>query len=143
MTGRGDTKASGQDGEPKDSADALEKEIVDVRENIGRLAGELDRRRHALFDLRRHPLPLALAAVAVAAIGAGVIAFGMSRRHRRASIADRYRRLRAALGRASHNPERVARPAPGVGRKVMAAGGSAAAAVVAKELARRLMRARR
>lgn len=144
MKGEGETRAaSATDGDPNKRADALEREIGDVRENIGRLAGELDRRRHALFDFRRHAVPLGIAAIAVAALAAGAIAFGISRRRRRATIGARLRRLRSAIGRASDNPERVAQPVPGMGRKIAAAGGSAAAGVVAKELARRLMRARR
>jgi hypothetical protein len=128
--------------DPARRADVLEKEINETRENIGRIAGELDRRRHALFDFRRHALPLGIAALAVTALGGGAIAFGVFRRRRRATIRARLGRLWSAIGRASENPERVARPAPGAGRRIAAAGGAAAASVVGKELARFLIRAK-
>jgi len=134
--------AAENDADPNERTDALEKEISRARENIGRIAGELDRRRHALFDVRRHALPLGIAAIAVTALAAGGIGLPFLRRRRRATISSRFGRWRAAVRRVSENPERVARPAPGVGRTIAAAGAGAAASVVAKELARRLMRTR-
>ena len=144
MKGGGETRAATEtDADPSKRAEALEKEISQSREKIGRIAGELDRRRHALFDIRRHALPLGIAVAAVTALAASWTAVAVLGRRRRVTIRSRFGRWRAAFRRVSENPERVARPAPGVGRTIAAAGGGAAAAVLAKELVRRLMHARR
>jgi hypothetical protein len=140
---------NGQGGEPRsdgagqDQAEALQRDIERLRGDLANTVGELDRRRHALLDvrgqLRRHPLPIALAAAALLALAAGGIALVVTRQRRRQRLPARLERLHDALQRMVAKPNRVATD-PGVGRKIAAAAGGAAASLTAKKLVGRLFR---
>ena len=116
---------------------ALAREISGIRDELGALVGELDRRRRELFDLRghvrRHPLTASLAGVAVAAILAGSVAVLVydTRRKQRASY--RAKQLRIAVGRMIEHPERVARGEAPPGEKILAAVGTAIATLLVKQ----------
>lgn len=119
----------------------IERDIDRVRTNLVRTIGELDRRRHALFDVRqqfrRHPAPVVLAAAALVALVAGGIALGVTRHRRKEQIGSRLLRLREALRRMEANPHRVATD-PGVGRRIAATAGGAVATIAVKRLAAKL-----
>jgi len=55
----------------------LENDIEEIRNHLGDVAGELDRRRHRLFDLRgqvrKRAKPIAIGAAALAAMGLGLL----------------------------------------------------------------------
>ena len=127
-------------------ADELVLEVEAIRGDLGDLVGELGRRRHDAFDvrrqLRRHPVFVVSVAVAcLGLVGAGV-AFGLGRRRRRRSLVGRVVRLRRALARGAVHPERIAREAT-LGRKIAGAGGSAIASVLARRVATRLLSGKR
>jgi hypothetical protein len=130
------------DGSNSERAEALQHDIERIRADLANTVGELDRRRHALFDvrgqLRRHGLPMVLAAAGLVALIAGGIALAVSRRRRQQRLPARLARLREALGRMVDKPKRVAND-PGVGRKIAAAAGGAAASLAAKKLVKRLL----
>lgn len=130
-------------GDPAREADLLHDDIRRIRGNLGQLIDELDaRRRHAMdvrMQVRRHPVVTAAVAVALLGVVGGAIALGVSRRRRRRTPAARLHGLRLALARMAEKPDSVAKPEPTVGRKIAASGGSAAAGVLAKHLAQRLV----
>ena len=130
---------------PAEKAAELEKEIEGIRGKLDGMVGELDRRRHQLFDvkaqLRRHAIPLVAVAAALLGIAAGGIALGISRRRRQARVGARLTRLQEAVHRMIAKPNRVANT-PGVGQKIAGAGGAAAASLVVKALGRRLLNER-
>ena len=123
--------------------EALQREVESIRSGLDGMVGELDRRRHALFDvrsqLRRHGVPLVALGAALLAIAAGGIALGVAHRRRRARLGPRLARLHRALRRMADQPGRVAN-SPTVGRRILGAGGAAAASVLAKKLASNLLR---
>jgi len=126
------------------SPEVLEQEVEAIRDNVTQIASELELRRHELFDwrhqLRKHAAMTALVAgAALLAIGASI---GLSRwrRRRNARPLKRARQLRDAFARVLAHPERVARPRPSLGAKVLTAGVTGAASVVAKSLTRRSVR---
>ena len=126
-----------------ENVEALQREIESIRTGLDGMVGELDRRRHTLFDLRsqlrRHAIPLVALGAALLGIAAGGIALGVSHRRRRARLGPRLGRFQEALRRMVDQPGRVA-SSPGVGRKIIGAGGAAAASVLAKRLAGSLFR---
>jgi hypothetical protein len=133
-----DTAAPAAEEAPQD----LEREVEDIRENITGIVGELDRRRHDLFDwrlqLRKHgPVLAAVTAGWMLAIGM-TMAIGASKRRRRNRPLEKARRLREALSRMVAHPELVAQPQPGIGRKVLAAAVSATVGALAKTLIQEL-----
>jgi hypothetical protein len=90
--------------------------------------------------LRKHAAMTALVAgAALLAIGAS-IGFGRLRRRRGARFVKKARLLRDAFARVLAHPERVARPRPSLGAKVLTAGVTGAVSVVAKSLTRRSVR---
>jgi hypothetical protein len=144
VSGAGEGVRGGGTGEERGAE--LQREIERIRGDLARTVGELDRRRHALTDvkgqLRRHPGSVVLVAVAVLGLAAGAIAWGVARRRRWQQIGARLERLREALGRMVAKPNRVAADL-GVGRKIVAAAGAAAASTLAKKLAARALERRR
>jgi hypothetical protein len=133
-----------------DKVEWLEQDVDRIRNNIGALIGELNQRRHEVFDLklqfRRHRRGFVLVAVAVVGSIAGGIAFVLSRWRHRHSLAGRALRMRhaargwrRALGRMVAHPDRLLERGPSVSRKVAAAGGAAMASVLGKRLAKRLV----
>ena len=123
--------------------DELEREVDRIRSNIGELVRELNHRRHEAFDLRlqlrHHAGRVVLAGAAVVALLAGGIALALARLRRRRSIRVRVGRLREALRRIAAHPEHLAEREPSVPRKMAAAGGSAIASALGKQLAKRLV----
>ena len=127
------------------NVEALQREIEVIREGLDGMVGELDRRRHALFDvrsqLRRHTVPIIAVAAALLGIVAGGIALGVAHRRRRARLAARLTRFRQALRRMIDKPARVANT-PTVGQRILGAGGAAAASAIGKRMAGNLLRDR-
>ena len=123
-------------------AERLEQEVEQIRGHLGGLVSELNHRRHEAMDLglqaRRYAIPLALGAVALLGLVAGGVALSIHRSRRRRRLPARLARLRQALARMVDRPERVARPQPSVGLKILAAAGAAAASVVGRRLAQGL-----
>src|SRR5205085_1679329 len=95
--------------------------------------------RRVRDQLRRHPVPISLVAAALLALAAGGVALAVTRRRRRQRLPARLERLREALGRMVAKPNRVATD-PGVGRKIAAAAGAAAASLTAKKLVAKAFR---
>jgi hypothetical protein len=127
---------------PKRGKDELVREIATVRTDLAGTIGELDRRRHELFDVRRqlreNPVRLLAVAAALLGVAVGGISLEIARRRRRDRLRPRLSRLEEALRRMVAHPNRVATD-PGVGRKIVGAAGAAAASVVARKLAQRLL----
>jgi hypothetical protein len=127
--------------DPARSADRLLEDIQVIRGNLGSLIGELDQRRRRAFDVRlqvrRHPLVAVATVTLLAGMVGGAIALGISMRRRHRTPRARLHSLREAVQRMLHDPDRVARVEPSVGRKILAAGGAAAASTLAKRLAQR------
>ena len=98
----------------------LEHEIDDIRNNLGGLVGELDRRRRRAFNfrlqLRENTVPMIVGGVVLLGLVGGAIALVVSRRRRARSLSVRARAfvarargVRQAVRRAAVHPERVAR----------------------------------
>ena len=141
-----DTRTVGVNGgSSAEQADALQRDIERIRDELATTVGELDRRRHELFDvrgqLRRHPVPIVLIGAALLAVAASGIALAVSRGRRRQRLPARLERLQEALQRMVAKPNRVATD-PGVGRKILAAAGGAAASLAAKKLVAKAFRER-
>lgn len=116
---------------------AIEREISGIRDEIGTLVGELDRRRRDLFDLRsqvrRHPVAASMAGLAVAAVLGGSVALLVHNTRRKHRASYRAKQLRIAFGRMMDHPERVARGEPPPGEKILAAVGTALATLLVKQ----------
>ena len=119
--------------DPETEAQRLEEKVEAIRDNLGGLVGELDRRRHRLTATARSALPYV--AGAVAAVGLAITGALAWRRRKRPS---RGGRLITALQRAAAHPDRVARNQPSVAKKIIAAGGAAAASVLVRRLAEKV-----
>jgi hypothetical protein len=101
---------------------ALESQIVHLRDELGEIVGEIDRRRHEAFDLR---LQMRRHAGVVAAIGgvALVLAIGgfavwRASRRRQQNVLERVQNLGRAIAIMARNPDRLeraleGRPQPG------------------------------
>ena len=124
----------------------LQKEVVAARHDLDRLVGELDRRRHALFDLRgqlrQRPVPFILGGLALLTAVGGTVALIVARRRRHNAGPQRVQRLRHAIGQAVKHPDR-SRDQPSPAKKIGTAGGTAVASVLAKAVAERLLQAAR
>jgi len=125
---------------PADGAPGASKriahEIATLRDEIGDLVGELDRRRHEAFDirlqLRRHPVAASAAGFTVVALMGGVVALLVYNGRRKQRTAYKARQLRVALDRMMQHPERVARGEPPPSEKILAAVGVAAASLLVR-----------
>lgn len=126
--------------------DALEREVLEAREGLDRLTTELGRRGHSFFDVRgqarRHPLTLVLTGVGLVAAIGGVTALLVRHHRRRNHWLARTRRWAHEMAEAMKKPSELRRE-PSATRKLGVAGGSAAASVLAKAAAQRLVRAAR
>jgi hypothetical protein len=133
----------GTTGVDTDAPARAEREVEEVRDRLTGIARELDRRRHATFDLRgqlrRHGTAIGISAATLALLVGGSLGVGLWLKARRARALSRARRLRAAVARMVAHPDDVARPTPNVGKKVLGAIISAAAGVLAKALVQRLV----
>ncbi len=134
MGERADGVKGGRDGV---GSGALEREISGIRNELGALVGELDRRRRDLFDVggqvRRHPVAASLAGLAVAAVLGGSIALLVHNTRRKQRASYRAKQLRIAFGRMMEHPERVARGEAPPGEKILAAVGTAIATLLVKQ----------
>ncbi len=121
------------------------RDIDVLRDEIGGLVAELDRRRHEAFDvglqLRRHPLVAAAAVSTVALVVGGLVAAAIRARRRRQSRVEQARRLRRAFGRMVRHPEEFDRE-PGILERVAMAAVGVAATTLAKQLVQRAVPAR-
>jgi hypothetical protein len=138
--GRADGAARRQADSPRDTVRQLDAQITALRDELGELVAELDRRRHAALDVktqvRRHAREVALTGAALVGAAAGFVWLGAWRRRRRQRFGARVGRLQHALGRMMDRPERVA-AYPTVTMKILTAVASAAAAAVIKKVLER------
>lgn len=115
-------------------------EITTIRNELGALVAELDRRRHEAFDLglqvRKHPVAVAIAAATLALAVGGLIALAVNARRVRRRPAVKAREARRAFARILDKPHRVA-VEPSISRKIVAAAATAAAAALARRLVQR------
>ncbi len=129
----------------REEVENLERDVDQIRTNLGELVGELNQRRHDAFDLRlqfrRHTGRMILVGAAMLAMVAGGIVLAVARLRHRRSLRYRAGRLGQGLRRALAHPENLAERRPSVPRKIAAAGGSALATAMGKRLARRLVSA--
>jgi len=86
----------------------LESEIENSRRRLDAYVDELDRRRHRLLSVGRHPLPAVGLAAGAAVVFAGGVWLLRRRRTRVTRSRRKARRLADALRRAAAHPERVA-----------------------------------
>ena len=122
----------------------LQKEVVDARKDLDRLVGELDRRRHALFDIRgqfrRHPLPFILGGLALLTAVGGTVALIVARRRRHNAWPQRVQRFRRAIAEAARHPDQ-SHDQPSSAKKIGTAGATAVASALAKVGTQRLLEA--
>lgn len=132
MTPRREDPADGSPG----ASHRLERELSTLREELGDIVGELDRRRRELFDLRlqlrRHPVAVPLAGLAVAVVLGGAVALLVKNERQKRRPSHKARQLRRAVGRMVAHPERVGRGEPPPGEKILAAVGAAAATLLVR-----------
>ena len=128
----GVSPADGQAG----ASGRIDREISTLRQELGDLVGELDRRRREAFDLRlqlrRHPVVASVAGLALAALLGGAVAALLydARRKRRAGY--KARQLKVAVRRMVRHPERVGRGGPPPSEKIVAAVVTTAATLLVK-----------
>jgi hypothetical protein len=134
------TNSHPREASPRESSRQLEGEIALLREELGGLVAELDRRRHELMDIRlqarRHALGAALTGVGLLASAAGFVWLGAWRARRRRTAMARLGRLREAVSRMVERPERVATER-GIPAKIFTTAASAAAAAAIKKVLER------
>ncbi len=128
---------------PRESSRQLEGEIALLREELGGLVAELDRRRHELMDIklqaRRHALGATLTGAGLLASAAAFVWLGAWRARRRRTAMARLGRLREAVSRMVERPERVATER-GIPAKILTAAANAAAATAIKKILERGLR---
>ena len=117
----------------------LESEIESSRRRLDAYVDELDRRRHRLLSIRRHPAPAIGAAVGALVLLAGTIVVIRRRRSRIARSRRKWEGLQEALARVVAHPERVASEGKSPWSRVLVA----AAPVAVKFLADAALRRRR
>ena len=122
---------------PAEDPDRIAAEAEQNRQQLDILLAELDRRRHAATDLpeqlRKHPVVLLTGAALAIGLLVGIAVAGMRRRRRQHSPMGRMHRLRQAMHTMVEHPERV-RSDPGIGRKILIAAATSAAATLAKKI---------
>lgn len=142
MSTHGETHPVKSDPDPAE----IQKEVVEARQDLDRLVGELDRRRHAFFDIRgqirKRPVPFILGGLAVLTAVGGTVALIVARRRRHNAWPQRVQRLRRAVSQAVRHPDRN-HDEPSSAKKIGTAGGTAAASVLTKVLMQRLLQSSR
>ncbi len=130
------------DGEPGASK-RIASEIYTLRNEIGDLVSELDRRRREALDvraqLRRHPVAASLAGLGVVVVLGGAVALLVHNQRRKQRRTYKAHQLRIALNRMMKYPERVARGEPPPSEKILAAIGTAVATLLVKRAFERAM----
>jgi len=125
------------------SPEILGHEVEVIRDNVTEIASELDRRRQELFDwrhqLRKHAAKTALIAAAALLLVGASIGIGRMKRRQKVRPMKKARQLRDALARVWAHPERIGRPPPSLGRRVLTAGLAGAVGTAAKSATRRLV----
>jgi hypothetical protein len=106
------TPAEPQEKDPRQ----LEREIEDVRTQLGVLIGELDRRRHEVTDVklqvRRHPVAAAVV-VAAGLLGTAGVVIAVYRMFLPDPLTRRARKLAHALNVAAKDPDKLLRALEG------------------------------
>jgi hypothetical protein len=125
---------------PRGAVRLLEGQITGLRDELGELVAELDRRRHQALDVklqvRRHKREIALTGALLAGMAVGFLWVSVRRNRRRQRFGAQVGRFQQAMSRMIERPDRVAAE-PTVTSKVLGAVASAAAAtVIRKVLAR-------
>ena len=127
---------------PKQSPEQLEAEIEELRDELGPLVSEVDRRRHELLDVkyqvRRHAWHIAVVGAGVIAVTTSLVWLGVRRAHERQSLPSRASRLREGVARMSDHPERVATDR-GVITQILAAAAAAVVSAAARKTAERVV----
>lgn len=132
-------------GKAPELPEVIEGRIGLLRNELGDLVAELDRRRHEATDVRlqmkKHPVAVGVAAVTVAAALGGFIAFAVWSARRRERPIEKAKRARRAMQRLMDDPDHMAREST-VTEKILAAAGTAAATLLVKRALDRAMPAR-
>ena len=119
----------------REHLDRLVSEGKAVRDSLGRVVSDFDRRvREDVAPVLRRQPPLRIIGVAgltFFAVG-GIVGLVLRRSRRPVGRLEKVRRLRRALERMMEDPDQAVRPAPGLGREVLGAVGTVMAATVAK-----------
>ncbi len=114
-------------------------EIDVLRQDLGSILSELDRRRREMMDvrlqMRRHPVVVVAAAGTAALLLGGALALLLRERRHRSRPTIRARETRRALARLLDHPHRVAAE-PSIGAKIATAAGVAAGSAIARHVAR-------
>lgn len=120
---------------PREATRRLEGDIAALREDLGTLVSELDRRRHELVDvklqLRRHAGAAVLTGVALVAAATGIVWLKVWQARQRQRPLSQVGRLGEAVSRMMARPERVAAE-PTVAGKILTAATTAAVAALVK-----------
>jgi hypothetical protein len=116
----------------------LEQEIEQLRTNLARIGGELDRRRHETLDwrlqARRHARLLAVVASGVGVVAGGLVGYAVWRRQQPARPIHQMRRLKKTAVRMIEPREDIARTRPQVTLRVAGAVLGSIAGSIAKAL---------
>lgn len=130
------TSGDGRTVEPPSADEAVGRlgaDIAALREDLGGLVAELDRRRHELLDVRlqasRHAGAAAVTTVSLIGAASGVVWLSIWRARRRQTPAARATRLEEAVERMIDQPERVATEQP-ILEKIVTAAATAGAATI-------------
>jgi hypothetical protein len=131
---------------PDEAVGRVSVEIDTLRNELGGLVAELDRRRHEALDVglqvRRHPMLVATVATVAALLLGGAIALAVRGQRRRRRPTVRAREARRALLRLFDHPDRVAAE-PSIPHKLAGAVSVALATALAKRLVERNVPPRR
>lgn len=132
------TNGAGREAEsPREAVRLLDGQITVLRDELGDLVAELDRRRHAALDikgqLRRHAAEVTLSSLALVGAAAGFVWLGVWRRRRQQRFGARVGRLQQAVSRMIDRPDRVAAE-PTMTAKVLTAAVNAVAVGVIKKI---------
>lgn len=134
--------AGGDADSPRETVRLLEGQITALREELGELVAELDRRRHEALDVklqvRRHARGITLTSVALVGAAAGFVWLNVWLSRRRQRFGARVGRFQHAVSRMIERPERVAAE-PTVTMRIIAAAANAAAATLIKKVLERVV----
>ena len=128
------------------TVDQLAERVERSRARLDTLVAELDQRRHLGMRFRRglaqHRVWLAAGALVLLAAAGGSITVLVRQRQKQDTLRARLGRYSRALGRAWRDPERVARPQPDLGRKVLAAAATSVTALLVKRVGSKILAGR-